>query len=237
MTMRTAYSRPLVAVLAAGTFLAAMLFGVGTASASDADPCAAMSPAAALTCPRTPVVAPEAGATTSEAGATSQGGTPVAPRAATRSVVTQAPAVQQPVAAAAAANPAAASDGSYTNSSGNQVERPDSNPVGATAICNDGTYSHSQNRSGTCSGHGGVAQFLTGGTTTTSQASSSSGDQFNGQYWDDGHGHHKYGWGWNNARHCWQYAAPLHDNTTVKITQVSSVPTGGVDTGDGSYGP
>ncbi len=31
---------------------------------------------------------------------------------------------------------------------------------GATAICNDGTYSYSQNRRGTCSHHGGVAQWL-----------------------------------------------------------------------------
>ena len=47
----------------------------------------------------------------------------------------------------------------YTNSDGNQVERPDANSSGATAICKDGTDSHSQHRSGTCSGHGGVAQW------------------------------------------------------------------------------
>src|SRR5947207_10880315 len=33
-------------------------------------------------------------------------------------------------------------------------------PAGATAHCNDGTYSYSQHRSGTCSHHGGVAQWL-----------------------------------------------------------------------------
>ena len=33
-------------------------------------------------------------------------------------------------------------------------------PTGATAICNDGTYSYSQTRSGTCSYHGGVYQWL-----------------------------------------------------------------------------
>src|SRR5947208_9284651 len=33
-------------------------------------------------------------------------------------------------------------------------------PPGATARCNDGTYSYSQHRSGTCSHHGGVAQWL-----------------------------------------------------------------------------
>jgi hypothetical protein len=50
--------------------------------------------------------------------------------------------------------------GSYTNSDGQQVERPDGNSSGATAICKDGTDSHSKHRSGTCSGHGGVRQWL-----------------------------------------------------------------------------
>jgi|SRR5215204_1044858 len=53
----------------------------------------------------------------------------------------------------------------YTNSSGNQVHSPayttdSSVPSGATAKCGDGTYSFSQHRSGTCSRHGGVAQWL-----------------------------------------------------------------------------
>ena len=33
-------------------------------------------------------------------------------------------------------------------------------PANATALCKDGTYSMSQHRSGTCSRHGGVAQWL-----------------------------------------------------------------------------
>jgi Protein of unknown function (DUF3761) len=53
----------------------------------------------------------------------------------------------------------------YTNSSGNEVHSPantndGSVPAGATAKCSDGTYSFSQHRSGTCSHHGGVAQWL-----------------------------------------------------------------------------
>ena len=32
--------------------------------------------------------------------------------------------------------------------------------AGATAKCKDGTYSHSKNRTGSCSGHGGVAAFM-----------------------------------------------------------------------------
>ncbi len=34
-------------------------------------------------------------------------------------------------------------------------------PTGATAKCKDGTYSKSAHRSGTCSSHGGVAEWLT----------------------------------------------------------------------------
>lgn len=48
----------------------------------------------------------------------------------------------------------------YVNSSGNCVHRPSDNPAGATAICKDGSYSYSQHRSGTCSGHGGVRSWL-----------------------------------------------------------------------------
>ncbi|WP_304512145.1 DUF3761 domain-containing protein [Amycolatopsis sp. GM8] len=53
--------------------------------------------------------------------------------------------------------------GGYINVDGNCVPRPthaDSPPAGATAHCKDGTYSFSQHRQGTCSGHGGVAQWL-----------------------------------------------------------------------------
>lgn len=39
------------------------------------------------------------------------------------------------------------------------VEKPDPNSSGAMAQCRDGTYSHSQTHSGTCSGHHGVAQW------------------------------------------------------------------------------
>ena len=51
----------------------------------------------------------------------------------------------------------------YINSDGEWVQSPtfyDSQPSGATAICRDGTYSFSRNRRGTCSHHGGVAQWL-----------------------------------------------------------------------------
>lgn len=50
----------------------------------------------------------------------------------------------------------------YTNVDGNQISCPvvaDSPPAGATAQCNDGTYSFSAHHQGTCSSHGGVAVF------------------------------------------------------------------------------
>jgi hypothetical protein len=34
-------------------------------------------------------------------------------------------------------------------------------PAGATAICRDGDYSYSTHHTGTCSGHGGVSEWLT----------------------------------------------------------------------------
>ena len=52
----------------------------------------------------------------------------------------------------------------YTNVSGAPVHSPaySSNgiPAGATAQCQDGTYSFSMHHSGTCSHHGGVASWL-----------------------------------------------------------------------------
>ncbi len=56
-------------------------------------------------------------------------------------------------------------DNYYTNSKGNEVHSPahstdGSVPEGATARCADGTYSFSESRSGTCSSHGGVTQWL-----------------------------------------------------------------------------
>ena len=59
-----------------------------------------------------------------------------------------------PVKAPPAAAPAAAKS-TASATAGN------TDPTGATAKCKDGTYSKSQHRSGACSGHGGVATWLT----------------------------------------------------------------------------
>jgi Protein of unknown function (DUF3761) len=60
-------------------------------------------------------------------------------------------------------NPNCADNGTYINSKGQTVKRPEScasAPQGATAQCRDGTYSFSRSRRGTCSHHGGVAKWL-----------------------------------------------------------------------------
>src|SRR3954451_9156424 len=56
-------------------------------------------------------------------------------------------------------------DHTYTNVSGHQVHSPAYDvdgdiPAGASARCSDGTYSFSEHHRGTCSHHGGVAQWL-----------------------------------------------------------------------------
>jgi Protein of unknown function (DUF3761) len=49
--------------------------------------------------------------------------------------------------------------GFYRGSSGDCVPDPNNSDASVTAICRDGAHSHSEHRTGTCSGHGGVAQW------------------------------------------------------------------------------
>lgn len=65
-------------------------------------------------------------------------------------------------------------EGHYRNSAGRCIPSPQrpqppnvarglggpTIPAGATARCRDGTYSFSQSRRGTCSGHGRVSEWL-----------------------------------------------------------------------------
>jgi hypothetical protein len=102
---------------------------------------------------------------------TSSSATPM-PSPATATVATTAPpALHLPpaptVSAVAPEEPAQASVSCagdyYRNSDGNCVRRPEqaaTPPSGATAQCKDASYSFSRHRQGTCSGHGGVAQWL-----------------------------------------------------------------------------
>jgi uncharacterized protein DUF3761 len=57
--------------------------------------------------------------------------------------------------------------GTYENSDGQCIPDPSApgsggggTPSGSTAMCRDGDYSYSTHHSGTCSGHGGVSQWL-----------------------------------------------------------------------------
>ncbi|MEP6886634.1 MAG: DUF3761 domain-containing protein, partial [Gammaproteobacteria bacterium] len=70
---------------------------------------------------------------------------------------------------AAAATPAAAPASSQVTAKSETASKSapsraagNTDPTGATAKCKDGTYSKSQHHSGTCSKHGGVAEWLTG---------------------------------------------------------------------------
>ena len=83
---------------------------------------------------------------------------PVAQQSTTSTPAAQASQPSAP-AATAPSTPHDTGEG-YTNVDGNHVNSPSSNPAGATAQCVDGTYSYSQHHSGTCSHHGGVAQWL-----------------------------------------------------------------------------
>lgn len=57
----------------------------------------------------------------------------------------------------------------YTSTrTGECVEGVDGNPVGATAQCADGLYSHSVTRSGTCSHHQGVGEWCPCGSPPVS---------------------------------------------------------------------
>ena len=73
------------------------------------------------------------------------------------------PATPAAAAAPAATTPAApaAAKTSTATKSVPTATASNTDPTGATAKCKDGTYSKSQHHSGTCSSHGGVAEWLT----------------------------------------------------------------------------
>jgi hypothetical protein len=104
---------------------------------------------------------------TTEAPATSGSPVPVAttvpaaPKtAAPKAVAPKTTAAKPKTTAKPVPQPAACGADYYRNVDGNCVHRPSGNPAGATALCKDGSYSYSQNHSGTCSGHGGVRTWL-----------------------------------------------------------------------------
>ena len=146
--------------------------GVQKAAASAAA-AAPATPAAAA--PKAPA-APAAGATTTCTDGTTttstgkgtcsgHGGIQKATKAkpaiaATAPAPAAAPAAAAPTTAATASTTAAKT--STATKSAPATTAGNTDPTGASAKCKDGTYSKSQHRSGTCSSHGGVAEWLAG---------------------------------------------------------------------------
>ena len=120
------------------------------------------APSAAATTAAAPVAAAVTTAPVPQA-TTAAPVAPVAPATTPAYTPPPAPVYTPPPAPAATLPPVPAGDGTYTNVDGNTIPDPVSAaapPAGATAQCNDGTYSFSQHHSGTCSSHGGVARWL-----------------------------------------------------------------------------
>ncbi len=75
----------------------------------------------------------------------------------------EAAAAAAPAAAATVAAPAAKVEKAATKTAEAKaptVTASATDPTGATAKCKDGTFSHSKHHGGSCSNHGGVAEFL-----------------------------------------------------------------------------
>jgi hypothetical protein len=58
-----------------------------------------------------------------------------------------------------------------------RASAPAATPAGATAKCNDGSYSSAQSRQGACAGHGGVATWLSEETPRTTAAPRTSSEE------------------------------------------------------------
>jgi hypothetical protein len=95
------------------------------------------------------------GACSGHGGVQKAASTPAAAPAPAPAAAPAAPAAA-PAAAAAQPKSSTAAKSAPTAKAGN------TDPTGATAKCKDGTYSKSQHHSGTCSSHGGVAEWLDG---------------------------------------------------------------------------
>lgn len=107
----------------------------------------------------TPVVVPAVQAQTKPVETKPEAAKPAATKTVSPATVTPKPSLP------ADTDARLSNDNTYINSSGNTVHSPaystdGSVPVGASARCRDGTYSFSQHRRGTCSGHRGVAEWL-----------------------------------------------------------------------------
>jgi hypothetical protein len=79
-----------------------------------------------------------------------------------KSAAAAAPASTESASPAAAPAPASSAAASKAAPAGKAAATAgNTDPTGATAKCKDGTYSKSKHHKGSCSHHGGVAEFLT----------------------------------------------------------------------------
>ena len=104
------------------------------------------------------------GTTTTSTGkgtCSGHGGVQKAAKAAPATAAAPAAAPAAPAPAAAAPAATAAKTATATKSAPTTAAS-NTDPTGATAKCKDGTYSKSTHHSGTCSSHGGVAEWLDG---------------------------------------------------------------------------
>ena len=133
------------------------------ATATGAAPASApaAAPAAAPATPAAPAATCKDGTTSTATGrgaCSGHGGVQKTStgKSATAAAPAAAPAAAAPTAAAAPAQPKS----STAAKSAPTATASNTDPTGATAKCKDGTYSKSQHHSGTCSSHGGVAEWL-----------------------------------------------------------------------------
>ena len=148
-----------------------------TAAAAPAPAAPAVNPSMTMTAATKTCRDGTTSAATGKGACSGHGGVQKAP-AGTTSTTTPAPAAPTaataPAPAASAASPAPAPTSAMTASSSAAAAKSstatksaptatagNTDPTGATAKCKDGTYSKSQHHSGTCSSHGGVAEWLT----------------------------------------------------------------------------
>jgi hypothetical protein len=80
---------------------------------------------------------------------------------AAKSAAADAPASTETASPAAAPAPASSAAASKAAPAAKPAASGNTDPTGATAKCKDGTYSKSKHHKGSCSHHGGVAEFLT----------------------------------------------------------------------------
>jgi hypothetical protein len=142
--------------------------GSATTTASATAPAPAATPAATTTTdPAKGTRGPQVTCKDGTMGIGGQGGCShhggIAKMGAPAATTTAAPApAPAKTAAAAPAAPPKTTPAATTTASAGSTKSETTDPTGAIAKCKDGLYSHSTHHTGTCSGHGGVAQWLDG---------------------------------------------------------------------------